>query len=128
MAKAKRRYSPSIIDRAISMYESEKTTMKDAASAAGMTKSALNYHCIRQGIVGKNQYFRETPTTEKIYYRNGKPVRRFTQAEDELIQRLSSEEKKSAYAIGKIVNRKKHSITLRLASLARRQAAKEGEK
>jgi hypothetical protein len=89
----------------------------------GVSKSAINWHCLQLGI---NGCAIRIPATRRVgplvTYRNGKPVRKFTPDEDakllDLAERISSRK-----AIARELGRNQRSIVARLAALARKEEA-----
>lgn len=114
-----RRYSEELIDQAMTLRE-RGLTFGQIANKTGMKAQAVQHHCLMRGVdppaTADKPHVYNGPMT---YLRNGILVRRFTPDEDRQILAMALQGL-SRREIARQMGRKNHSVTTRLAALARR--------
>lgn len=115
-----RRMSQDQRDRVAEMREAG-ISIGAISRAIGFSRSAVSWVCLTDGAEPPHPPRpASVPDQPVTHYRGGKPVRRFTQAEDELILRLRAAGWTN-HAIGRETGRRPHTILSRFATLARHQ-------
>lgn len=114
------KYTPDQIDRACELRE-QGVGIPDIARMLGMSKSAIEYHLLRNGA--------DTPRPQRFIgfrtcLRGGRLVRAFGPQEDQIL--ISMSNAGARYAdIARTVNRSLGSVRMRLLILARHEARAE---
>lgn len=95
------------------------------AEQLGVSKSAVHYHCLKQGAISPNQKLAPVPTEPKTFIGyNGKPCRRFTVDDDNQLLALELAGKNYA-EISRETGRARTSVRVRLMTLAQRDEITE---
>jgi hypothetical protein len=116
------------VERIVELRTKKRWGVEVIAREIGCSKGSVDWALLREGaeVPGVKHQIREIPVDPVIHIRNGRPVRRFTQADDELLLELEAEGL-NPVQIGKRFTpvRQPNSITGRLRTLARREARLE---
>ena len=118
------------IDEMAELREQGKTAREIsehfAAKGVKVTAASISWQCLRVGADIPIERRKTFKPAEKPYNRSGRPVRPFTENEDEQLRALDAEGLRHA-EIGRRLQRKPNSIKGRLMVLARHEARAVGE-
>lgn len=120
-----RKLTPAQIE-AIVMAREDGASAASLARAYGVSRGVISWHCLIAGVVVAAQLVHYGDRGPPVARRGGFAVRRFTAADDALIQRLALAGAGHS-AIGRALTppRRPNSIRGRLCTLARRDAIAE---
>lgn len=100
-------------------------TVQQTANRVGVSASNVQYYIQKLGAVGPRSRVISVPQPDCV--RNGKPVRRFTQEEDEKILAASQQNIRLS-VVARDLGRKRTSVFQRLCALSRHEALNEGSR
>lgn len=116
------------IERIVELRTKKRWGVEVIAREIGCSKGSVDWALLREGadVPGVKHQIRDIPIEPVIHMRNGRPVRRYTKADDELLLELEAQGL-NPVQIGKrfAPARQPNSITGRLRTLARREARLE---
>lgn len=114
---ARPRLDDAAIQRALDMREAGRSCTT-IAKRLGVTTGAINYQCLRHGVISPRQRRKAVPTQPAaIIGPSGRVQRFFTQAEDEQLLALEAQGK-TYRAIARQLGRAYTSVRMRLLALA----------
>jgi|GEM_PF-1708516 len=111
------------IDAACALVEAG-ATFTAAAQQLGVGYGVVRYHMLRLGIASGRTRTQERALSRTVCFRDGRPVWRFTPAEDAKLLALEAQGI-SVAEIARRIGRRTSSVFMRLATLARIEAARE---
>jgi transposase-like protein len=116
--------TPEQVERIVELRTVKRLGVEQIAREIGCSKGSVDWALLREGadIPGAKHQIREIPDEPVVRIRDGRPVRLYTKADDQLLLKLEAEGLNPAQ-IGRRFTpaRQPNSVTGRLRTLARRE-------